>query len=149
MSSKPQLEVNFFSQKQLLDRIEDPKTGIVHRDFHVTIPGDRYKQVEHMSKIFGEKMMSRFPMLEGAKTVDSDPFVTLLNRSWLPQLSCTGIDGMPQTSNAGNVLRPETNIRLSLRLPPTLDAEIAKDRLKKVKKPIIVNSNGLTMHKAS
>jgi acetylornithine deacetylase/succinyl-diaminopimelate desuccinylase-like protein len=42
----------------------------------------------------------------------------------------TGVDGMPPLSSAGNVLRPYTSVKLSLRLPPTLDGKRAGDLLK-------------------
>jgi acetylornithine deacetylase/succinyl-diaminopimelate desuccinylase-like protein len=45
----------------------------------------------------------------------------LLARTWRPALSYTGIDGLPPTGRAGNVLRPATALKLSLRLPPTAD----------------------------
>jgi acetylornithine deacetylase/succinyl-diaminopimelate desuccinylase-like protein len=56
----------------------------------------------------------------------------VLNRTWRPQLAVTGIDGLPKPGNAGNVLLPSTIIKLSLRLPPTLDAVAAGDVLRKV-----------------
>jgi acetylornithine deacetylase/succinyl-diaminopimelate desuccinylase-like protein len=37
---------------------------------------------------------------------------------------------MPPLSNAGNVLRPFTAVKLSLRLPPTLNPKLASDLLK-------------------
>ena len=36
----------------------------------------------------------------------------ILNRTWRPVLSVTGADGMPPLSNAGNVLRPYTAVKL-------------------------------------
>jgi acetylornithine deacetylase/succinyl-diaminopimelate desuccinylase-like protein len=56
----------------------------------------------------------------------------VLNRSWRPQLAITGIAGIPPLANAGNVLRPSTSVKLSLRLPPTLDGVKAGQRLKKL-----------------
>src|SRR5262249_40868449 len=49
----------------------------------------------------------------------------VLNRTWRPQLAVTGIDGLPAPANAGNVLLPFTSAKLSLRLPPTLEAASA------------------------
>ena len=54
----------------------------------------------------------------------------VLNRTWRPQLAVTGIDGLPTPGNAGNVLLPFTTAKLSLRLPPTSDAEAAGTVLK-------------------
>jgi acetylornithine deacetylase/succinyl-diaminopimelate desuccinylase-like protein len=42
----------------------------------------------------------------------------------------TGVDGFPELRNAGNVLRPFSAFKLSLRLPPLVDANEAAGRLK-------------------
>src|SRR3546814_8953728 len=69
----------------------------------------------------------------GCSSVLSDALDELgLNRPWRPALSLTGIDGMPSLESAGNVLRPHTAVKLSLRLPPTLDGKAAGDVLKDV-----------------
>jgi hypothetical protein len=54
----------------------------------------------------------------------------VLNRTWRPALSVTGVDGMPALSSAGNVLRPFTAVKLSLRLPPTVEGKRAGELLK-------------------
>jgi acetylornithine deacetylase/succinyl-diaminopimelate desuccinylase-like protein len=54
----------------------------------------------------------------------------LLNRTWRPTLSVTGVDGFPDIKNAGNVLRPYSAFKLSLRLPPLVDANEAALKLK-------------------
>jgi acetylornithine deacetylase/succinyl-diaminopimelate desuccinylase-like protein len=56
----------------------------------------------------------------------------ILNRTWRPMLAITGADGMPTPANAGNVLRPKTQLVLSLRLPPTLNAQRAAERVKQL-----------------
>ena len=55
----------------------------------------------------------------------TDRAEAVLNRTWRPALSVTGADGLPPIASAGNVLRPRTALKLSLRLPPTLDGEAA------------------------
>src|SRR5262245_37125158 len=45
-------------------------------------------------------------------------------------LSITGAEGRPAFRDAGNVMRPYSALRLSLRLPPTLSPAIAVDALK-------------------
>jgi acetylornithine deacetylase/succinyl-diaminopimelate desuccinylase-like protein len=54
----------------------------------------------------------------------------LINRTWKPTLSVTGVEGLPDLGNAGNVLRPSTAFKLSLRLPPLIDGHEASLRLK-------------------
>jgi acetylornithine deacetylase/succinyl-diaminopimelate desuccinylase-like protein len=56
----------------------------------------------------------------------------LLNRTWRPALSITGIDGVPSLSDAGNVLRPMTAAKISLRIPPGVDADHATASLKEI-----------------
>jgi acetylornithine deacetylase/succinyl-diaminopimelate desuccinylase-like protein len=56
----------------------------------------------------------------------------LLNNTWRPALAVTGVDGIPALADAGNVLRPQTSLKLSLRLPPTADAARAGRRVKEV-----------------
>ncbi|HZQ61149.1 MAG TPA: M20/M25/M40 family metallo-hydrolase, partial [Casimicrobiaceae bacterium] len=46
--------------------------------------------------------------------------------------SITGADGLPPIANAGNVLRPTTALKLSLRLPPTVDGALASQRMKEI-----------------
>jgi acetylornithine deacetylase/succinyl-diaminopimelate desuccinylase-like protein len=55
-----------------------------------------------------------------------------LNRTWRPQLAVVGMEGYPAPSNAGNVLLPSTTAKLSMRLPPTVNARQAVARLKQV-----------------
>jgi acetylornithine deacetylase/succinyl-diaminopimelate desuccinylase-like protein len=60
----------------------------------------------------------------------TDPVQALVNRTWLPTLSVTGAEGFPALQDAGNVLRPYTAFKLSLRLPPLVDAAAAVQELK-------------------
>ena len=54
----------------------------------------------------------------------------LLSRTWIPTLSVTGAEGFPALADAGNVLRPYTAFKLSLRLPPLVDAAQAVQEMK-------------------
>src|SRR3546814_14674908 len=64
--------------------------------------------------------------------VTDDLTELVLNRTWRPQLAITGADGLPPLASAGNVLRPFTAVKLSLRIPPTLDGVKAGEALKKL-----------------
>jgi len=55
-----------------------------------------------------------------------------LNRTWRAALAVTGADGLPPTASAGNVQRPHTTLKLSLRLPPTVDGPRAAAELKRL-----------------
>jgi acetylornithine deacetylase/succinyl-diaminopimelate desuccinylase-like protein len=60
----------------------------------------------------------------------SDHAELILDRTWRAALEVTGAAGLPAPEQAGNVLRPMTALKLSLRLPPTVDATAAAQRLK-------------------
>jgi acetylornithine deacetylase/succinyl-diaminopimelate desuccinylase-like protein len=62
----------------------------------------------------------------------TDPVEGILARTWRPALSVTGAAGFPSVDAAGNVLRPKTTFKLSLRLPPTVDGERATATMKKL-----------------
>jgi acetylornithine deacetylase/succinyl-diaminopimelate desuccinylase-like protein len=122
--------------RMVLDRLEDSRTGHLLPDsFHCTIPASRLDQVQTTAAILGDEAWKRYPWACGADggptlPTTTDPVQALLNRSWKPTLSVTGVDGFPDLGNAGNVLRPYTAFKLSLRLPPLVDGHEASLKLK-------------------
>jgi acetylornithine deacetylase/succinyl-diaminopimelate desuccinylase-like protein len=118
--------------RQLLSRIEDEKTGRILIDaLHVEVPAERAAQAKQAANIVGTAVYDKFPLLPGMVPMAEDLAELVLNRTWRPALSVTGVDGMPPLSSAGNVLRPYTAVKLSLRLPPTLDGKRAGELLKR------------------
>ena len=126
----------------LLDRIDDSRTGKL-RDpvFQATIPQDRLEQAQAAAAVLGEAVCQQFPWArqghgldspegEHARPVTTDPVEAILNRTWRSTLSVIGAAGLPPLKEAGNVLRPGTELKLSVRLPPTVDAERAGQRMK-------------------
>jgi acetylornithine deacetylase/succinyl-diaminopimelate desuccinylase-like protein len=110
--------------RQLLSRIEDETTGrILIDDMHVEIPEERLAQAAKVADVLGTEVYDKFPLLPGMTPMTSDLTELVLNRTWRPALSITGADGLPALSSAGNVLRPCTAVKISLRLPPTLDGK--------------------------
>ena len=118
--------------RQLLSRIEDPETGRVRDEFHVEIPRERVEQAGAAAEVLGEAVFSKFPWVEGMHPMHDDRTELVLNRTWRPTVSITGVDGMPALGSAGNVLRPHTTVKISLRVPPTMDATEASARLKQL-----------------
>ena len=122
--------------RQVLDRLEDSKSGnLLPQAFHCEIPADRLAQARATAAILGDEVWKRFPWACGADggptlPTTTDPTQALLNRTWKPTLSVTGADGFPELRNAGNVLRPYTAFKLSLRLPPLVDGNRAAAELK-------------------
>ncbi len=113
--------------RHLLDRLEDSKTGrLLPESFHCTVPPARLEQARATAAIVGDEVWKRFPWAcgnDGGPTLPTttDRVEALLNRTWRPTLSVTGAEGFPDLGSAGNVLRPYTAFKLSLRLPPLVD----------------------------
>jgi acetylornithine deacetylase/succinyl-diaminopimelate desuccinylase-like protein len=130
---------SFRIMRQVLDRLEDSATGrLLPASFHCEVPSERLTQAKATADILGDEIYKRFPWAHydcGGSTqfalpTTTDPLQALLNRTWNPTLSVTGVEGMPELSNAGNVLRPYTAFKLSLRLPPLVEAAPAVAKLK-------------------
>jgi acetylornithine deacetylase/succinyl-diaminopimelate desuccinylase-like protein len=119
--------------RQLLSRVEDEATGkLLAPEFYATIPDARLKQAAASAAVLGDDTYKKFPFIGHTRPVSDDPTELILNRAWRPALSIIGADGLPPTSNAGNVLRPGTTVSLSLRLPPTVDPKVAAQKLKSI-----------------
>lgn len=113
---------SFRIQRQLLERIEDAATGDIRIDgANVEIPDYRLAEIAAVAAELGPNAMETIPFVDGAYSTTPDVAEMLLNRTWRPSLSVTGADGLPSTADAGNVLRPSTALKLSLRVPPTAD----------------------------
>ncbi len=116
--------------RQLLSRIEDETTGrILLEGLHAEIPAERQEQAQRASGVLGDEVYSKFPLLQGMRPMNDDLAELVLNRTWRPALSVTGVGGIPSLDSAGNVLRPHTAVKLSLRLPPTVDGKRAGELL--------------------
>jgi acetylornithine deacetylase/succinyl-diaminopimelate desuccinylase-like protein len=112
--------------RQLLDRLEDADRGTIRLpELHVPIPQERIRQAEQAAVVLGGAIVDDFPLLETVHVLADEPVELLLNNSWRPALAVTGQDGLPSVEKAGNVLLPQLTWKLSLRLPPTLEADQA------------------------
>ena len=79
----------------------------------------------------GAGVYEKFPFVKGAGPISKDAGEMLLGGTWSPTLCYTGVEGMPGIQNAGNVLRPYTSLRLSFRLPPSVEAKDVATYLEK------------------
>jgi acetylornithine deacetylase/succinyl-diaminopimelate desuccinylase-like protein len=141
---------SFRIARQLLNRIDDPATGqVLPSEFHADIPAERLQQARAAAVILGDQVWKQFPWVgcthdpahhsshgPGAAMhsmpTTTDPVEGILNRSWRPALSVTGAAGLPSPDAAGNVLRPKTSLKLSMRLPPTVDGDRASRALQRI-----------------
>ena len=139
---------SFRIARQLLNRIDDSATGqVLLPELHAPIPDERLAQAHAAGAILGDAVWKQFPWVgcshepgadpgahdkhAHAMPTTTDPVQAILARTWRPALSVTGAAGLPSIDSAGNVLRPKTSLKLSMRLPPTVDGEQATRAMKK------------------
>jgi len=124
---------SFRIARALLDRLDDSASGVLKDPaLHATIPDERKRQAQRAAQVVGDEVWRKFPFVPGMRPMHGEVAELILNRTWRPMLAVTGADGLPPPASAGNVLRPKTELVLSLRLPPTLDAERAAGRVKQL-----------------
>ena len=117
--------------RQLVSRVEDAETGRILVDaLYADIPQDRLEQARAVAKTLGSTVKGKVPLLPGMRAMSDEPLELILNSTWRPMLSTTGVDGIPPVQSAGNVLRPMTAFVMSVRLPPTVDPKRAAQALK-------------------
>lgn len=110
---------SFRVARQLISRIEDETTGEIKLDpLYCEIPAERVTQAKQCAAALGDDVYTAFPWQLGVKPVLADPVQLILNRTWRPALTVTGAEGFPSPADAGNVMRPLTKFKLSMRLPP-------------------------------
>ncbi len=132
---------SFRIARKLLNRIDDPDTGrVLLPELQAEIPANRQAEAKVAGEILGEDVWKEFPWIgcshgEGAHAhslpTTTDPFEAIIAKTWKPALSVTGGAGLPSVDMAGNVLRPKTTLKLSMRIPPAVDAEEAVRAMKK------------------
>lgn len=116
---------------QLLARVEDPASGLLRLpELSADIPSYASEEIAVAARILGPSVMSKAPLLEGVQCVADDPATLLANNYWRGALSVTGVDGLPPTTAAANVIMPQMTLRVSCRLPPAVDAANAAEALR-------------------
>src|SRR5439155_21510068 len=100
--------------RQRLSRLEAEASGAVRpSSLYAQIPAERLDQAKRAAAALGDQLYTKFPFVGGTRPMADHPTELVLNRTWRPQLAVTGIDGLPQPGNAGNVLLPSTTAKLS------------------------------------
>lgn len=109
--------------RELLDRIENPKTGeILLRGLHAKIPDSHLAAAGVVARDLGDPAADDLPLLEGCEPLGRDGADRLVRRTWEPALELIGIDGVPGPKDAANLLRPSTTMVLGMRLPPSVSS---------------------------
>jgi acetylornithine deacetylase/succinyl-diaminopimelate desuccinylase-like protein len=119
--------------RQILSKIEDENDGSILPDaLHTEIPKQRKQQAKLAADVLGDTVFRKYPWAVADPSPSESPYELLLNNTWRPALTVTGADGLPALVNAGNVLLPGTTLKLSFRLPPTCDADVAAEAVRNV-----------------
>ena len=128
--------------RMLLDRIEDASTGKIKiKELNTPVPEQQIHHTKLLAATQKNKFRNKFPFAGHTEPLNQDDFELLLNQSWHPSLSITGIKGMPNFSSSGNVIIPELTIKLSIRIPPDCDPTVAISALNSaLKKDIPFNA---------
>ncbi|HUC05026.1 MAG TPA: M20/M25/M40 family metallo-hydrolase, partial [Acidimicrobiales bacterium] len=110
--------------RRILSRIEDESSGAILLPalLGAGIPPEHRANLSAVAEEFPD---SAPPAVEGLHLLGSDQAERLINKAWGPALEVTGMDGIPAVADGGNVLRPYTRAKFSLRLPPDVDATAA------------------------
>ena len=112
--------------RQLLDRLEDSKTGEVNEMFQVDIPPVRYEEMYDLVSTKGDQAIKEFPMVEGLERAHKNILNSIIMRGWRAQMAVIGGSGLPESGSAGNVMLPYSEVKISLRLPPTKNPKEAE-----------------------
>jgi len=128
---------SFRIMRKLLDRVDDVDTGKVKLPaLEKEIPAFRVEEQRDAAIILGRTIVNEFPWVEGAGPIHSSTpdhlLELLLNRTWRSTISYTGIGGFPSVETGGNVLRTDSTLKLSVRIPPHVSAEQVNNELKEV-----------------
>jgi acetylornithine deacetylase/succinyl-diaminopimelate desuccinylase-like protein len=111
--------------------VENAVTGDVLVDeLQAAIPKDRRAQITAAAKVLGPAVAGKVPFAAGVQPLSNDPVELLINSTWRATVAVTGADGLPAVGSAGNVLLPEIALKISMRLAPTTDAEVATKAVK-------------------
>ncbi|CAD8186262.1 unnamed protein product [Paramecium pentaurelia] len=110
----------------LLNRLEDPVTGQVHKSLQTIIPADRYEECLQSADLVQIEFSRQCDKMESCRVKQ------YINRNWKPAVSYIGQDGFPSTRKMIDQIIPELIIRLSIRLPPNKCAKEAANFVKQL-----------------
>ena len=113
---------SFRLARQLLSRIEDENTGQIKPKWLHKKVTDKMRQQAAKIVEMNTDFVDDFPLLDGVQKQVSDPLDIFLKMNLAPSLSIIGADGIPSIQDAGNVLRTNTDLKISIRTPPGISA---------------------------
>ena len=112
--------------RKILSRIEDEATGtiLLPELLGKGVPDHLRVSLGAAAQEFGDNSL---PTVDGLHLFGETAADRLIAKAWSAALEVTGVDGVPTVRDGGNVLRPFTTAKISLRLPPDVDAQVAAD----------------------
>jgi len=117
---------SFRIQRILLDRVEDSSSGkVLIPEMHTQISEEVRQKAAALADVVGDSIWEQFPTIESLRQVSQSTQEMIVAMNWEPTLSIIGADGIPPVQIAGNVLRTNTDLKLSFRIPPGVDSESA------------------------
>jgi acetylornithine deacetylase/succinyl-diaminopimelate desuccinylase-like protein len=119
--------------RMLLDRVEDSSTGrVLIPEMHTDISDQIWTKAEALADIVGDSVWEQFPTVDSLRQASDSTQEMIVGMNWEPTLSIIGADGIPPVQVAGNVLRTNTDVKLSFRIPPGVDSELAITKAKEI-----------------
>lgn len=117
--------------RELLDRIDDSKTGRVVDALQPSeTPQWKLDEAHRLAEQYGAKLHQDLGRAEGVKAMNEDNVAEMyLDNVWRPNVAITGADGFPTFDKAGNVIRKSTKLRISMRLSPIQEAKEVQAKL--------------------
>ena len=115
----------------LLDRVENSQTGeVLIPEMNVEISDKIKREADTLGKILGDELWKSLPVVDTLEAQSKGSSEMLLDINWRPALSVIGADGIPPVQTAGNVLRTNTDLKLSFRIPPGVNADEVQEIVK-------------------
>ena len=107
-------------------------TGKCAAEFETEIPDWAREEAKMMAELSGDNLYKKYRINEGVQCHYQDNLPEMyLNNTWRPCLAVVGADGIPSTAKGGNVCRPSTTLKLSMRLAPNANSQKCLEALKK------------------
>ena len=124
---------SFRIARKILDRVEDSGTGeVLVPEMHVEITQDLKEKAESLAAVVGKSLWEQLPTVDSLTPVSPRVSDMILGMNWQPSMCVIGADGLPSVQVAGNVLRTNTDLKLSFRIPPGVEAESLEPILKEL-----------------
>ena len=131
---------NLFVLRKSLENIMNTSTGeiLIDEFYAKEIPKTIEEQIDKEVEIVKDTFFDNIPLYDGVTPLKNfDVKENIINNRWKPCLSILGIDNCPQKNENGFDVKNCIRVRISIRIPPTVNGKNAMEAFKKV----ITNNN--------